>query len=52
MIIDSFMNFIGKIMFFTGFVNNANGFPKPLTAEEERQELIKAKNGDKKPKTI
>lgn len=50
MIIDSFMNFIGKIMFFTGFVNNANGFPKPLTAEEERQELIKAKNGDKKAK--
>lgn len=50
MIIDNFMNFIGKIMFFTGFVNNANGFPKPLTAEEERQELIKAKNGDKKAK--
>ena len=33
-------------MFFTGFVNNATGFPKPLSSEEEREELIKMKNGD------
>ena len=50
MIIDSFMNFIGKIMFFTGFVNNATGFPKPLTPEEEKDALIKMKNGDKNAK--
>lgn len=50
MILDSFMNFIGKIMFFTGFVNNATGFPKPLSQKEEREELIKAKNGDNKAK--
>lgn len=50
MILDSFMNFIGKIMFFTGFVNSATGFPKPLTPQEEKEELIKAKNGDKSAK--
>lgn len=50
MIIDSFVNFLNKIMCFTGFVNNATGFPKPLTQEEE-MECIKAfKNGDKKAK--
>lgn len=50
MILDSFMNFISKIMCFTGFVNNATGFPKPLTPEEEKEELIKMKNGDAKAK--
>ena len=44
------MNFISKIMCFTGFVNNATGFPKPLTPEEEKEELIKMKNGDAKAK--
>lgn len=50
MILDSFMNFIGKIMFFTGFVNNATGFPRPLSPEEEKQEIIKMKKGDKEAK--
>ena len=35
-------------MFFTGFVNNAAGFPKPLSQQEEREELIKMRNGDEK----
>ncbi len=48
MILDNFMTFISKIMFFTGFVNNAAGFPKPLSPKEEREELIKMHNGDEK----
>lgn len=48
MILDNFMTFISKIMFFTGFVNNAAGFPKPLSQQEEREELIKMRNGDEK----
>lgn len=51
MILDNFMTFISKIMFFTGFVNNATGFPKPLSPQEEREELIKMKNGDENAKT-
>lgn len=51
MILDNFMTFISKIMFFTGFVNNATGFPKPLTLEEERDALLKMKNGDESAKT-
>ena len=50
MILDNFMTFISKIMFFTGFVNNATGFPKPLSSEEEREELIKMRNGDTEAK--
>lgn len=48
MIFDSFMNFIGKIMCFSSFVGTATGFPKPLTAKEEKELLNKMKNGDKK----
>ena len=48
MIFDSFMNFIGKIMCFSSFVGTATGFPKPLTAKEEKELLQKMKNGDPK----
>lgn len=46
MILESFVNFLSKIMFFTGFVNNASGFPKPLTREEEMEYFKRFKNGD------
>jgi len=35
MIFENFIVFLSKIMCFTGFVNNATGFPKPLSQEEE-----------------
>lgn len=50
MIIESFMNFLSKIMCFTGFVNNATGFPKPLTQEEEMECIKRFKNGDMEAK--
>lgn len=46
MILESFVNFLSKIMFFTGFVNNASGFPKPLTHDEEIEYIKRFKAGD------
>ena len=43
---------MNKIMFFSSFVNNASGFPKPLTLEEEKEYFEKFKQGDKKAKEI
>ena len=50
MIVESFINFLSRIMCFTGFVNNATGFPKPLTPEEELEYIKKFKAGDLKAK--
>lgn len=50
MIVESFVNFLSRIMCFTGFVNNATGFPKPLTSKEETECFLAYKNGDVKAK--
>ena len=51
MIIESLGLFLSKIMCFTGFVNNASSFPKPLTQEKETEYLKRYKElGDKKAK--
>lgn len=47
MIFESFAYFFSRICVFTNFVNTAQGFPKPLTLEEEKTEFEKMKNGDK-----
>ncbi|MCL2675543.1 MAG: RNA polymerase sporulation sigma factor SigK [Firmicutes bacterium] len=46
MIVESFLVFLGKIFCFTSFVNNKGSFPNPLSAEEERTYLEKARSGD------
>lgn len=46
------MLFMNKIMVFSSFVNTASGFPKPLSAEEEKMYFEKFKQGDKKAKEI
>ncbi|MDD4211592.1 MAG: RNA polymerase sporulation sigma factor SigK [Clostridia bacterium] len=46
MILESFVTFVSKIMFFTGYVNNATCFPKPLTPEEEKECIKLFKEGD------
>jgi len=46
MILESFVTFISKIMFFTGYVNTATCFPKPLTPEEEKECIELFKKGD------
>ncbi|MDE6583161.1 MAG: RNA polymerase sporulation sigma factor SigK [Clostridia bacterium] len=48
MIFESFAYFFSRICVFTNYVNTAQGFPKPLTLEEEKEEFKKMKEGDKK----
>ena len=48
MILDSFVNFLSKIMCFSSFVGSATGFPKALTQEEEKKLVEKMEKGDKK----
>lgn len=50
MILESFVTFLSKIMFFTGYVNNATCFPKPLTPEEEKECIKLFKEGDESAK--
>lgn len=47
MIFESFSYFFSRICLFTNFVNTAQGFPKPLSPEEEKAEFEKMKQGDK-----
>ncbi len=48
MVFESFAYFFSRICLFTNYVNTAQGFPKPLTLEEEKAEFEKMKMGDKK----
>ena len=48
MILDSFLNFLSKIMCFSSFVGTVTGFPKPLTTKEEEALVKKMESGDKK----
>lgn len=50
MVIESFVNFMSKIMFFSAYVNNASNFPKPLSLKEEKAEFEKFWAGDEKAK--
>lgn len=52
MIVESFVAFMQKIMFFSGFINNNSSFPKPLTQKQELEYLEKFHNGDKQAKDI
>lgn len=52
MVFENFMLFMNKIMLFSSYVNNASGFPKPLTPEEEKMYFEKFKNGDNQAKEI
>ena len=52
MIVESFMLFIQKLMFFTSYVNNTSSFPKPLSQEEEKKYLELYEKGDGKAKDI
>ncbi len=52
MIVESFMMFLQKIMFFSSYIKNCSSFPKPLTPEEEKMYLEKFEKGDEKAKEI
>lgn len=50
MIFENFIMFMNKILMFSSYINNAQGFPKPLSAEEEKLCFEKFKKGDKAAK--
>lgn len=52
MIVESFMMFLQKIMFFSSYIKNCSSFPKPLTQEEEKMYLEQFEKGDQKAKEI
>ena len=52
MIYESFAKFIGKICCFTSFISNAQGFPKPLSKDEEQEWVEKLQNGDKEARNV
>lgn len=52
MIYESFAKFIGKICCFTSFVNSAQGFPKPLSKEEEQEWVEKLQKGDSEARDV
>lgn len=52
MVIETFVQFMQKIMLFTSYVNNNSSFPKPLTQQEEQEYITKFQNGDEKAKEI
>ena len=50
MIVENFIAFMQKLLFFTSYVNNNSSFPKPLTPKEEVELLEKYRNGDNSAK--
>ncbi len=52
MIYESFAKFMGQICCFTSFVSSIQGFPKPLTKEEEVKWIEKYENGDKEARDV
>ena len=48
MVFETLSAFLSKLVLFHGYVNEYNGFPKPLTRDEEEQLIIQAKNGNEK----
>ena len=52
MVFESFAYFLSRICLFTNFVNTAQGFPKPLSLEDEKRYFSKMKKGDKDAREI
>ena len=52
MIVESFMMFLQKIMFFSSYIKNSSSFAKPLTAEDEKYYLEQFEKGDERAKEI
>lgn len=48
MVFETVGHFMSKLMFFHGYVNECNGFPKPLSKEEEEKYIDKMLAGDQK----
>ncbi|MBO5949047.1 RNA polymerase sporulation sigma factor SigK [bacterium] len=48
MVFETLSQFLSKLMFFHGYVNEYNGFPKPLTKEEETKLIEEMRAGNEK----
>ena len=48
MVFESISQFMSKLMYFHGYVNEYNGFPKPLSKEDEEKYIQDMLKGDKK----
>ena len=46
MVFESIGLFMSKLMMFHGYINDYNGFPDPLTKEEEEKLVDLSQNGD------
>nr|WP_142414625.1 RNA polymerase sporulation sigma factor SigK [Hathewaya massiliensis] len=52
MLIQSLLQFIGNLNFFTAYVSGSNSFPQPLDEKEEKYYLEKLSEGDQLSKNI
>ncbi len=52
MIVENFIVFLQKVMFFTAYINNNSSFPKPLNSKDEAKYIELFHNGDMKAKEI
>ena len=52
MIYESFAKFIGSICCFSSYVSSIQGFPKPLTKEEELQWVDRLADGDERAREV
>lgn len=50
MLLSGIFALLGNLLFFTGYVQNKNCFPKPLTPDKEKELLEKIWKGDKEAK--
>ncbi len=52
MVFETIGQFMSKLMFFHGYVNEFNGFPHPLKKEQEEKYIVAMQKGDKKAREI
>ncbi len=52
MIFENFITFLGKVLFFSGLVNDKNSFPKPLSKKDELVYFQKFWQGDMQAKDV
>ncbi|MDR1917395.1 MAG: RNA polymerase sporulation sigma factor SigK [Christensenellaceae bacterium] len=52
MIFENFITFLSKVLFFSGWVNEKSGFPKPLPKKEEEEYFRKFWAGDMLAKDV
>lgn len=50
MLLSSILALLGNILFFSGYIHNANAFPKPLSPEREKELLEQMFEGSKSAK--